>query len=434
MKRNETHTEDIQDIIGRAPHWLIRWGITWALVVLSSLIALVAFVRYPDIVRCSARINAANAPKQVVSRTAGNIVEILVEENESVSNGQLLGFLESTADHRQVLNLMNQLYEYRDELYGPYDIGAGNSVPYHKSIVSLEAPVDLRIGELQSDYRTFYQSYLTYQAATDSGIYLRRREYLKQDIQNVVQQRKQIERQLEVQQQEYALAELNFKRNKDLASENVISPAEFEQQQAIFLASQYPMMQTGAALLTNESSRTTKMRELADLENQITEESLKFMQALNSLISETEQWKQQYVLVARQAGTVVYAGILQQGQYIEAGQEVFYINPGSTDFFAEIKVPQYNMGKVKQGQRVLIKLNSYPFEEYGVLEAKVGELSGVPYRDSIFITRADLDIGAKKPSIQLTTGMIGSAEIITEDASLLQRLLRNFWLMVEQRK
>ncbi|WP_257670671.1 HlyD family secretion protein [Parapedobacter tibetensis] len=418
--RREVHTEDIQDIIGTPPHGLLRWGITWVLVVLLGIVALAAFIRYPDIVRAPVRINAANAPKAVISRISGNIVDILVEENAAVEAGQPLAWMESTADHGEVLELLERLHGLRDRQFGD---GYGEST-------AVAPPINLQLGELQNSYQAFYQSYLTYRAAIGDGIYLKRRAYIQRDMQNVEQQRKQLELQRELQEREYTLAETEFERYRELAERKVISPSEYQQQQATLLAKQHPMQQTQSALLANEASHTAKAKELADLDNQIAEEKSKFMQALNSLISEAEQWKSQHVLTARQAGTVVYAGIIQRNQHIEVGQEVFHINPGSTDFFGEVNIPQYNMGKVEEGQEVLVKLNSFPFEEYGVLKGSVGRLSGVPYQDSIFLSRVDLQPIAPHRHIRLTTGMVGTAEIVTEDASLLQRLVRNIRLVL----
>src|SRR5690606_5289309 len=123
--------------------------------------------------------------------------------------------------------------------------------------------------------------------------------------------------------------------------------------------------------------------------------------------------------------------IVQPNQHIDAGQELFYINPGSTDFFGEVNVPQYNMGKVKVGQKVLIKLASYPFEEYGVLHGRIGQLNRVPFRDSVFLSRVDIEPPPpQQHAIHPAPGMVGTAEIITEDASLLQRLMRNIRLII----
>lgn len=422
-REREMHSDDIADIIGTPPGSLVRWGITWVFVVLVAIVALAAFIHYPDLVRAPVRINAANAPKTVIARLPGNLVEILVAENHTVIAGQPLAWIESTADHGQVLALLGRLHGLRDSLLQQ------SSATY----TAMDAPRGLRLGELQSGYQSFYQSYLSYRAAIGGGIYLKRRAYILDEIQNVGRQRGQLERQRELQEREYGLAEQEFDRYKELADKKVISPSEYEQQQAVLLAKNHPLEQTGSSLLANDAVRTAKLKELADLDNQIMEEKSKFMQALNSLISEAEQWKVEHVLSAPQGGTVVYAGIIQLGQHVEIGQEVFYVNPGSTDFFGEVNVPQYNMGKVKVGQEVLVKLDSYPFEEYGVLRGRVGQLNRVPYRDSVFLSRVDIGPLVRYENIQLTTGMVGTAEIITEDASLLQRLMRNIRLVMDSK-
>lgn len=418
----DIHTEDIQDIVGTPPNALLRWGITWVLIVLLGIIALTWFIRYPDIVQTPVRINASNAPKAVITRVSGNIATILVEENDSVLEGQSLAWMESTADHSQVLELLEKVYSMRDE-----------QLEEMNSTSSIDAPKRLRLGELQGNYQAFYQSYLSFQGATNDGIYLKRRDYIHRDIDNVAQQRKQLERQVELQKREYSLAEEEFKRYELLAEKRVISPSEYQKQQAELFAKQHPLQQTYSALLANESNHMTKIKELTDLDNQISEEKSKFIQALNSLISEVEIWKRQYVLTAQQSGTIVYTSLIQPNQYIQAGEEVFRIDPGSTNFFGEVKVPQYNMGKIREGQEVLVKLDGYPFEEYGVLEGIIGKMTGVPYQDSIFLSKVDLKPVGLQSHIVLTTGMVGMAEIITEDASLLQRLLRNMRLILDRR-
>lgn len=423
MRQRRVHSEDIQDIIGTPPNALLRYGIIWVLFVLLGIVALSAFIRYPDIVRAPLRINAANAPKAIISKLSGSIVNILVNEGDTVACGQQLAWMESTADHRQVLDLMGRLRSLRDR-----QLLHGHAVP-----VEIKTPVGLVLGELQGGYQAFYQSYLSYRAATGSGIYLKRQAYIQQEMLNVEQQRAQLELQRNLQQREYDLADREFERYKQLADRKVISPAEYQRQQALLLAKQHPLRQTQSALLANEANQTAKARELADLENQISEELSKFTQALNSLISEMELWAMQHVLTAPVDGKVVFAGIIQRNQHIAAGQEVLYINPGSSDFFGEAIVPQYNMGKIREGQDVLIKLDSYPFEEYGALRGSVGRLNTVPYQDSIFLSRVDFEPIVSQKSILLATGMSGTAEIITEDASLLQRLLTNIQIVLNKR-
>ncbi|GGC36235.1 hemolysin [Parapedobacter defluvii] len=419
----QIHSEDVQDIISAPPAALMRWGITWVLVVLLVIVALSVFIKYPDVVIAPIRVNAVNAPKPVVSRVAGNLVNILVEDGQAVKQGQELAWMESTADHQQVLDMLERLERIRDSLYTPEGTVSDDFV----------SPSRIRLGELQPGYQAFYQSYLSYRAAKEDGIYRKQRDYLLRDMVNIGQQRAQLVKQQELQQREFNIAETEFMRYEQLADKKVISPAEYQKERAALLAKQHPLQQTASSLLSIEAARMGKTRELADLDNKIAEERAKFQQALNSLVSEMQQWKMLNVLTAPTPGSVIFSGIIQPYQHIESGREVFLVNAGSTDFFGEAVIPQLNMGKVKVGLQVLVKLASYPFEEYGVVLGTVAKLNKVPYRDSIFLSRVDFKPMESGSPIYLTTGMIGTAEIITEDATLMQRLLRSMRLVMERR-
>lgn len=139
---------------------------------------------------------------------------------------------------------------------------------------------------------------------------------------------------------------------------------------------------------------------------------------------------------APQAGKLTFAGIVQENQVLAPNQEVFYINPGNEQFFGEMMITQNNMGKVKEGQQVLVKLRSYPFEEYGMIRGRVRYIADVPYKDSVFISKVDFKIrnssDLKKP-IHLKQGMMADAEIVTQDATILQRLERSFFKIMDNK-
>jgi HlyD family secretion protein len=88
--------------------------------------------------------------------------------------------------------------------------------------------------------------------------------------------------------------------------------------------------------------------------------------------------------IARKVG---FTGILQENQTVAVNQELFIINPGNTDFFEEIQFPQYNIGKIKLGQRTVIKFRIYSFEEYGIINGKISYLTEVALKVSVFVAR-----------------------------------------------
>src|SRR5438270_13016148 len=103
------HTDDMQDIITTVPSWILRWGITLFFCILALIIGLSALIRYPDVVNATLKISSPNSPKPIVAKIQGKLVKLLVKQNDDVTTGQSLAYIESTADHVQVINLLTKL-------------------------------------------------------------------------------------------------------------------------------------------------------------------------------------------------------------------------------------------------------------------------------------------------------------------------------------
>lgn len=420
----EANSEEVQEIITAVPSWLLRRGITLIFAVLISIVLLSAFIEYPDIVRTSLKVNSMNAPKPVLVKQTGKIIALLVREGTTVLQHQPLAFMESTADHNNVLKLHKELIELSKRLL-------------RNGSMSGDLPLkNLRLGELQGAYQNFYQQYLQFISAQQGGYYLNRKKYLNNDLKVIKQLKKQIIAQQEIQIKEYANIEKEFEAYKKLYQKGVISRSEYQQQENKFLTGKYPMQQSITTLLNNSANYSAKQKEVLDLEHTIQEEQAKFVQSLNNMLTETDAWINKYILRAPLAGKLSYAGIVQENQVVNAGEELFMINPANTDFFGEISIPQYNMGKVRIGQRTLVKMRTFPYEQYGLIRGNVNYISDVAFKDSVFIAKINFENFENKDSenkIVLKNGMQGEVEIITQESSLLRRFVRNIVSMLNNK-
>lgn len=423
-RENESiHTGDIQDIISAVPFWLVRWGITLFFSLLLLILGMASVIKYPDIIKTQVRIESPNTPKPIVMKMSAKLVRLLVKEGERVQNGEALAYIESTANHSKVIGLLNELYLIQKDVQTNKNLGS--------SLKNWNRNAEL--GELQGAYQVFFQDYLDYKSAVENGFYLKKRSFLENDLKYLRRQEKQLDIQKSIQQRDLALAGDEFQIHKKLADAKVETVNELRQQESKFLSKRSPVVQTESELITASSNYSAKEKEILELENQITEEKAKFHQALNSFISEVEDWKSKYVLSASQSGKLVYVGILQENQVFKTGDEVFYINPGNDQYFGRMYIQQNNMGKIKTGQAVLIKLRSYPFEEYGILKGRIIYIADVPFNDSTYVSKVKLNVTGTSDQhrpIHLKQGMIGDAEIVTQDATILQRLSRSFFRMV----
>jgi len=420
------HSDDIEDIIAVVPSWLVRWGITVFFFVLLLIISLSAIIRYPDIVKAQLTINSPDAPKPIVSKIYGKLVKLLVRENQPVTAGQPLAYIESTANHAKVLALLVNLKYLQQQVL--------QNKPVNNML--LNQADNIQFGELQSAYQTFYQEYIEYRSSVNDGFLVKKRAYLLKDLDYLAQQQKQLSTQKDLEQKDLGIADKEYDMHKKLADQKVETTEELRQEESKLLAKKSPVVQTESAIITGENNYDAKQKEILELDNQVREEKGKFLQALNSLISATEDWKSKYVLAASQSGKVLFSGIVQENQVLSANQEVFEINPGEGGFFGEMKISQGNLGKVREGQKVLIKLKSYPIEEYGMLKGKIAYISDVPYKDSIYFSKVDFSLkqgsNLKRP-IHLKQGMMADAEIITQDATMMQRLSRSLVKVIDKK-
>jgi len=411
----EINSEEVQEIITAVPSWILRWGITLIFIILGTIVMLSALIEYPDIVKTGLKVNSLNSPKPVLAKQNGKLTALLVKDGQMVTENQSLAYFESTANPDDIIKINRELKLLRDRVL-------------KNELATSGLPTGFSLGELQGTYQTFYQQYLQYQSTLRNGYYLNKMAFLENDLKDINTLKTQIIEQRKVQQQEYTNQEEEYKAYQKLYKNKVISRSEFTQQENKYLAAKYPLQQTETSLLNNTSSFSAKEKELLDLKHTISEEQAKFLQALNQCINESDAWILQYILRAPVAGKLSFAGIVQQNQNIAANQEVFIVNPGNTNFFGEIQIPQYNMGKIRKGERTLVKLKSYPFEQYGMIRGRLTFISDVAYKDSVFIAKVSFEkFENKDPNrkIILKNGMQADAEIITEESSLLQRFFRN---------
>lgn len=408
------NSEDISEIITSEPVWIIRNGVTLVFLILILIITMSALINYPDIIRTDMKINATNAPKSILAHHQGKLTKLLVQDGQEVDAKTNLAFIESTGDHNEVIKLSLQLRELNSML--------DSVIPISSSFVNTY----VNLGELQGNFRSFHQEYIQYLNTEQDGFYLSQRKYLEKDLNELNKLNKQIEKENKLQKQEYANALEEYEAYTKLRDKKVISNSEFRQAENKFITSKYPLEQNISASINNNSNILAKEKEIATLDNTIKEQRTKFRQSVNAILNETNDWLLKYVVTASVSGKVNFAGILVENQNIVLNQELFIISPANTGFYGEIKIPQYNMGKIKVGQRTLVKLKSYPYEEFGILKGEVSFITDVAFRDSLFIAKIDLDINHHKKTrnpVTLKAGMLADAEIITRESSLLQRFL-----------
>ena len=209
------------------------------------------------------------------------------------------------------------------------------------------------LGELQTSYQTFIQSFITFRDFLSSGFFLQKKKMLAIDMQNIQKLHDILINQKGLLQQDLSLSNETFSANKSLSNQKVISSFDIRNEESKLIAKQLSLPQINASIVSNESQQNDKRKEIAELENQIIVQKNTFVQALQTIKSQIQAWEYKYVLKAPVSGTVSFTGFFQENQEMKAGQLLFYVQPDNTSYYVEMLIPQYNSGKVKKGQKVL---------------------------------------------------------------------------------
>ncbi|WP_148371554.1 HlyD family secretion protein [Bacteroides bouchesdurhonensis] len=146
-----------------------------------------------------------------------------------------------------------------------------------------------------------------------------------------------------------------------------------------------------------------------------------------SLITSISEWEKNYLLTAPTDGTVAFMQLWEEKQQVEKGETMFVIIP--TDALKPIGkalLPMDGIGKVKIGQRAIIRLPAFPEQEFGFIEGKVVSISPVPDSEGRYILEISMprglitNYGKELPLIKTISG---TASIVTKEKTLLSKLL-----------
>ena len=410
----ELRSESVQDILSQPPNWMIRWGNTLVLGILGMVLLMSYFIKYPEFVPAPIIVTSQNPPEKLEARINSKIEKILVKNQQEVKKNDILMILQSTANYQDVLRLKKLV-----DSISPNQIF---SFPVNETSA-------LKLGELQSDYNTFAKAF------QDEKLYAKLQPYAPENIaanQGLSEYSSRIatlKQQLSLENAKFDLSKKNFSRSQSLFDQGVISKMELENEKIKYLQAEQNLkiinislsqMQEGISTF-NKTKSGASISAQKDKSNYASQTLQMFEQLRKSL----KQWEQSYLLISSTDGVVSFQQFWGENQFIKTNDVILSILP--TDKMAVVgrmQVPSTNSGKIVPGEKVLIKLDNYRFQEYGIVEGKVQNISLAPDEKGNYYVDVILPNGLKtsyNKTLPLDKELKGNAEIVTEDLRLIER-------------
>lgn len=422
----ELRHEAVQELLGNPPGWLTRWGITVFFFIIMMLLLGSYYFKYPQIIEAPVVVTTEKPSAWIVARTSGKLDSIYVENHAMVKKDQLVAVINNTACLDDVMYLKHVIDSLRMNL---------NSTDTSFDYLLEDR---LQLGELQDYYVLLQKTLREHFQFHCEHFHQTKIEVLKKDLSTYREYLFKAKEQKESYQQFYYQSKQRYLRDSVLYVHKTIPVTELENIQNEMISRKIQLDQSEMEIINC-------MLHISQLNQQIndytTDYNSKQISLYNNLYTAFEQldsrlltWEQTYLLKAPVDGVVSFSGFWGENQYINAGEKSFAVVPvNSGNVIGKCTIPVAGAGKIHKGQRVIIKLDGYPYSEFGMLQGEVERISLVPQE----VNRIDGQVKINMVEISFPQGLIssyhkeipftgeltGSAEIVTEEMSLLEHFV-----------
>jgi multidrug resistance efflux pump len=419
------YSEPVREIISNPPRRIIRWGTTLIFTVLVILLILSWLIKYPDVVPAPVEITTVNPPVTLVSKITGRINDLYVKDGENVSQGQLLAVMETAASIHEI-ELLKAIVD---------------TVQRPEKLQPLLFPDLFEFGELQEHYASFLKKLSDFNTYIRNDFYGSKIKSVTDEIEGIKDYIERIKVKETLISQTLLIEKNKYERDSLLHSQKVTTDSDLEISRQSFIKIKLELQEVRLDWSAKVIELAEKKQLLQDYSINRQEEREKLVSALNeaflNLKAQIRIWETTYLLISPVKGTVAFTEFWSENQSVSIDQPVLSVVPETTgDYVGRTNLKMLRSGKVKVDQFVNIKLSGYPYLEYGMVRGIVKSKSLVPSGDA-YVIEISLPDGLTTlygKKLDFTQNMQGSAEIITEDLRLLQKIINPFRHLISKSK
>ncbi len=422
-KRNiEIRSEEVQEIMGTPPKWIIRRGIVIISAVVLVLLGGSYFYKYPDIINARVTIVSENPPISIIARSDGKLDKIFVTDKQKVASNTILGLIENPTNYEDAYMLINDLKAIQ------------NFFNFPERFIDLEFKKNYSLGLYHSYYSAFISQLKEVQTFYKFNPFDQRINSLSKQINGYKNYILKSREKIAVLRQDYELANSQFYRDSTLNRKGVLSDVDLEKSQAAMLKQKFTYQNAITQLASTQitiNNLTNNIQEQKILKLETEKKLLAGLkEKYDNLANQLRSWEQAFILKTPVEGTVTFTNYWSANQFVSSGNIVFTVIPdGHQKIIGKAIIPVIGAGKTKIGQQVNIKLDNFPYMEFGIIEGTITNISMVPvtsengnyYTAEIHLVNGLVTNYNKE--LPFNQEMQGNAEIITKDRRLIERLV-----------
>lgn len=347
---------------------------------------------------------------------SGKVVRIAVKEGEAVKAGQMLVEMDNQLATSEVERLQEMQMADKIQLSQMQAMIDKTRLEAQTRVAIADADLkgqEAAIAQAKANAATTRE--LMTQLRTDAAAYLARQERLKPFVEQGALAREQLfEAEQAVRDRQRSITESQGQLQQALTEANRLQ-AGLTQKQA-----------------EKRTAQLEAQQRIGQLEVEMTQLQAKIAETKNLLNSARAKLGERY-LYAPVEGYVSSLNIHNTGQVVQPGQTVAEMVPQNTPLVLSATLSNEEAGFVKTGMPVQIKLDAYPYQDYGIVPGKVISVSPDAKRDeklgAVYQVEVALErnyVSAKDQTIKFKPGQTATADIVIRRRRIADILLEPF--------
>ncbi|PCJ00456.1 MAG: hypothetical protein COB15_02810 [Flavobacteriales bacterium] len=416
-KEIEIRSDEVQEILSHVPNWMIRWGISLIFGIIVMLVFISWFIKYPDIIPGQVTLTTEQPPAKLISKTTGYIQELYHKDNTTVKKGQTIAVI-TNPTNKETIDSLNTLI---------------NNFTFDNTATILPLLEKIGIlGEAQTTFNSLHNNLKEYHEITTDNFYKNSLKNIALQINYNDRLAKITKSQLNLLRQEIQNADQKFNADSSLYYKKVISKNEFFNNQSEYFRKKEQLLNSQKTYVQHKITVANYLKQQNEL-NKSHDDKIRGLKnniksARNSLKSYTQSWQQNFTITAPFKGKISYLKAITTNQYISDQEPLFAVVPSNQAYIGNVKIAPQGYGKITVGQEVKMKLDNYPYQEYGQLTGTIVSISQISGKEGYFVQvkLSDGLTSTYNKTLSYKPDMAGTAEIITEDLRLLERIFNKF--------
>ena len=422
--KKSNRTEEVQEIIDRMPTGFGYKITVFVLFLVIAFYSLGWIINYPDVVTGKIVINASKAPVKLVCNNAGKLKLYKCKNYDFVKEGTYIGVVQNAAETDDVQLVAQMIAQYNKT---------------HDKLILSSFPKKASLGDMNASY------FKLLNAVTQSANYYAANVFDKQIelYEILIEENRELiniaTKNLNNSSKSLGIIGKFRKRDSLLHAQQVLSESDNDRSELTLITAKSENQNILRDVFSTRNQLQQVENQLQQIKLQKIEKEkqleLDLITAVSELDGNIKTWEQKYVFKAPIDGKLQFLNFWGENQFIEMGEPIFKIVPLKTNIIGQMTLPAAGAGKVLTGQEVIIKLDDYPYSEYGSIKGKVSTISlitnPVNTKDGpveLYLATVDLPnklITNYGKQLTFKFEIKGSGDIITHKRRLLERLFDN---------